>query len=71
MYDIMDLHLHIVIARDPDIIAITESWSNETIESAFLKIPGYKLPYRQDRLDKSNGHGGGVLLYIRESLVSN
>lgn len=29
-------------------------------------IPGYKIPYRADR----NAYGGGLLVYIKESLKS-
>lgn len=47
----------------PDIIAITESWLDPCITLNEVAISNYKL-FRRDR----NRHGGGVCLYIHESL---
>lgn len=52
--------LHLYIAElSPDIVTITESWSNLNHPDALLSIPGYSL-FRSDR----NTRGGGVLLYV-------
>ena len=48
----------------PKIIAITESWCNDSIYDAELHIPDYTI-FRKDRECKA---GGGVLLYIHVSL---
>jgi len=49
----------------PDIVGITESWTGSHILDAELTLEGYDL-FRQDRpVDRC---GGGVLLYIRNSL---
>ncbi|PIK54725.1 endonuclease-reverse transcriptase [Apostichopus japonicus] len=53
----------------PDVFGITESWLREDIDSAEVSHPGYVV-YRQDRRDTHNGVGGGVLLYVRDDIVS-
>ena len=53
----------------PDIIAITETWTNTDICNSFLNIPGYKIVIRKDRGDTTNGRGGGILIYARSTLI--
>jgi hypothetical protein len=53
----------------PDIIGVTESWAHEEIYDAELELANYKM-YRQDRKDTRSGRGGGVLLYIKETMQS-
>ena len=56
----------VLTLEKPDIVAITESWvhtSGRDFEGEF-HVPGY-LMYHRDRSDKE---GGGVMLYIKESL---
>ena len=48
----------------PHIICITESWANNEITDAELGLEGYVM-FRKDRMGK---RGGGVLLYIRETI---
>lgn len=48
----------------PDIIGISESWANELVGDAELNIKNYNL-FRSDR---KKGRGGGVLLYVRDSI---
>ena len=48
----------------PDIIALTETWLDHSISNSELLIPGYVI-VRKDR----NYHGGGVLAYIKDSIV--
>ena len=59
-----------VLACDikPEIIAITETWTNETITNEYLQIPNYILIARADRCDTNQGRGGGVLMYARADL---
>jgi hypothetical protein len=54
-----------------DIVAITESWATEDINDGELKIDGY-VTYRKDRTisNGGKGKGGGVLLYVRDTLQS-
>ena len=49
--------------NNPDVICITESWLCQEICNTEILIPGYLL-YRRDR----DRHGGGVLMYVRESI---
>ena len=52
---------------DPDIIGITESWTDDKVSDAEIQIEGCEM-FRRDRLI---GKSGGVLLYIRDSLVAS
>jgi len=54
----------------PDLIAITESWTKESIQDSELDLDGYVM-FRKDRdIQGERGHGGGVLLYVRDSLMA-
>ena len=55
-----------IIVEDTDhhIIGITESWANKDITDAELGLPGYVM-FRRDRMGR---RGGGVILYVKESI---
>ena len=53
----------LVPIHNPDVICIVESWLDNSILDSELTISNYNLL----RLDR-NRHGGGILLYIRDSL---
>ena len=46
------------------IIGITESWTNNYIPDAELGLAGYVM-FRKDKMGR---RGGGVLLYIKETI---
>ena len=48
----------------PHIIGTTESWANNDITDAELGLAGYVM-FRKDRIGR---RGGGVLLYIKETI---
>ena len=48
-----------------DIIALTETFLDNSIPNENISIPGYQEPFRQDR----NRHGGGVAIYCRNGLA--
>ena len=48
----------------PHIIGITESWANNDITDAELGLEGYAM-FRRDRMGR---RGGGVLLYIKDTI---
>ena len=48
----------------PHIIGITESWANNDITDAELGLEGYAM-FRKDRVGR---RGGGVLLYIKDTI---
>ena len=51
-----------------DVLILSESKLDQTIPNNLITIPGYHEPLRHDR--EINGrHGGGVLMYISESLA--
>ena len=49
---------------EPDIIGITESWAHKDIVDAELMLAGYVMfqKHKQDR------KGGGVIMYIKDSI---
>ena len=51
----------------PHIIGITESWANNDITDAELGLEGYVM-FRKVRMGK---RGGGVLLYIKETIPAH
>jgi hypothetical protein len=51
----------------PTIIAITETWANPDIPDGIYSIQNYNL-FRADRVDK---RGGGVMIYILNSIPSS
>ena len=48
----------------PHIIGITESWANYDITDAELGLEGYAM-FRKDRMGR---RGGGVILYIKDTI---
>jgi hypothetical protein len=50
---------------NPDVIAITESWTHEDITKEILKLDGYEVIGRSDRTDTLKGRGGGIVIYSR------
>ena len=61
-----ELELYIMEEK-PDIVAITETWAVDSIDDSELKIEGYTM-IRRDRILGEKTRGGGVLLYIIESV---
>ena len=52
---------------DPHTIGITESWANTDITDAELGLTGYVM-FRRDRIGR---RGGGVILYVKESIQAD
>ena len=55
-----------LISGKIDIFLISETKIDSTFPTSQFKIPGYSSPYRLDRTT----HGGGLLLYVREDILS-
>ena len=66
---IQELKLYVEDAN-PDIIAITESWTHCNIPNSYLNLPNYYVAARHDRKDTLNGRGGGILIYVKDCLKS-
>ena len=60
----------IVDVKNPDVVALTETWSNGDISNDFLNIDGYEIVARQDRVDTSRGRGGGILVYVKRGICA-
>ena len=52
-----------------DVIGVAETWLNDKVLDAEVNIEGFTL-FRKDRSHVSSAKGGGVLLYVRNTLVS-
>jgi Endonuclease-reverse transcriptase len=52
----------------PDVVMLTETWTNGSISDAMIQLPGYRLEGREDRRDTHNGIGGGLAFYIKDSI---
>lgn len=50
----------------PHIVGVTETWAHGGVVDAELHLKGYQM-FRCDR--KTGNKGGGVLLYVRDSLL--
>ena len=53
---------------DPHTIGITESWANIDITGAELKQDMIRTGYVMFRRDRIGRRGGGVILYVKESI---
>ena len=51
----------------PDVIGVTETWATDDILDSELALVRYDM-FRQDRPVNRAGAGGGVLLYVKNSL---
>ena len=63
----MDELRTIAVMKNTDVIAITEAWTNESVDDNYLKVDGYELLERKDRADTDKGRGGGILVYVKKS----
>ena len=53
---------------EPEVIAVTETWTNQAITNDYLEIPNYVQIARSDRQDTKEGRGGGILVYAKSSI---
>ena len=54
------------LANEYDLITMSETWLDEGDTSAIYSLPGYTGPYR---LDRTLQRGGGVLAWVRDTIV--
>ena len=54
----------------PDIIVITEAWTNDNITNAMLNINGYYIDpdLRIDKINSRTGVGAGIVIYVKNDL---
>jgi hypothetical protein len=60
-FDVLSHHIH---NFDYDIIGISETWLDDTTDSAVLAIEGYQPPFRRD----FNRHQRGVMVFTKSSI---
>lgn len=60
----------VVEVKKPDVVALTETWTNSDTDNGFLHIEGYELMEREDRVDTNRGRGGGILIYVRKGICA-
>ena len=58
----------VVVEEQPEVVALTETWTNLDIADDLLKIKGYEMVAREDRSDTQGGRGGGILVYVRDDI---
>ena len=58
----------IITDLTPDIVAVSETWTNESITNSNLNIYGYSIVARSDRNDTAEGRGGGILVFAKDSI---
>ncbi len=63
LYPKIDEIRYLLADASLDILCITEAWLDKTITDSQIKVNGY-LVERNDR----NRHGGGVVIYIRDTI---
>ena len=56
----------LVAVECPDVIALTETWTNENVANEFLHVEGYDMVVRKDRRDTVGGRGGGIIVYVKD-----
>lgn len=58
-------NVHFLIHKlDLDVLALSETWLNDSDSNASLHIPGFRI-FRRDRL---TGNHGGVCIYIKDTI---
>ena len=55
---------------NPDVVILTETWSNESVSNEYLSINGYEIIERMDRNDTDKGRGGGIVVYVMKDLCA-
>ena len=55
---------------NPNILVITETWTNDAISNDYLNINGYDVIERKDRNDTKEGHGGGIIVYVKKTMCA-
>ena len=58
-----------VVEFDVDIIGITETWLHEGISNSEIAIENFSI-YRKDRSEVKGGRAGGVIVSVRDSVIS-
>ena len=63
--------LRVVVSEEaPDVVAICETWTNDSIGDPILRLEGYVIAARKDRNDTAGGRGGGLLVYVRKEMAA-
>ena len=48
-----------------ELLSFTESWLSSQVSNEAILLPGYKTPFRRDRVGKA---GGGVIVYVKDNI---
>ena len=59
--------LKFLVAKNVDILVISETKLDESFPTNQFLIDGFKKPFRCDR----NSNGGGILVYVRDKVSAN
>ena len=58
----------VITMLEPNIVAVTETWTNDALGDALLGVEGYEIVVRCDRGDTAGGRGGGILIYAERGV---
>ena len=58
----------VVLIKRPEIVALTETWTQGDIDNSSLKLDGYEIIDRRDRTDTAARRGGGIGLYAKSEI---
>ena len=65
----IDILKNYVDKLKPDLIGLAETFLNEEVFQAEISMDGYSI-YRKDRCNFKEGKAGGVILYIKNEIMS-
>ena len=65
----IDEFREVVINKGFHIVAVTETWARDEVDDAEIGVEGYTM-YRKDRESDMYNKGGGVIIYVKDSLKS-
>ena len=51
----------------PHVIAVAESWLNDSVSAEQVRIPEFQAPFRCDR--RNGRSGGGVCCFVRSDIA--
>ena len=55
----------VIEMEKPDVVVLTETWTNEAISDAYIQLNGFEMVARRDRQDTTGGRGGGIVVFVR------
>ncbi len=58
--------IHLLSSSNLDFLCLSETWLQQSTPASVFSVPGYQS-FRQDRV---GGRGGGVMIYVKDIIIS-